>query len=103
MPYVVRLTPEAARQLQLAAEWWQDNRPSAPGLLLAEAERVFHLLATEPGVGTIVDDEEFTDIRRLHASRVRYHVYYRVRGEVVEVVAIWHSSRGEGPLLAPSG
>jgi plasmid stabilization system protein ParE len=31
--------------------------------------------------------------------RTRYHVYYRVTGETLEVLAIWHRARGEGPTL----
>ena len=31
--------------------------------------------------------------------RTRYHVYYRVIGDVFELLAIWHTARGEGPTL----
>lgn len=103
MPFDVRLTPEAARQLQDAVAWWFTNRQSAPDLLLAELERVFALLAKEPGIGKLIEDPEFAEVRRVHAGRVRYHVYYRVRGQLVEVVAVWDANRGEGPSLSTPG
>jgi hypothetical protein len=37
------------------------------------------------------------DVQRFHLSRISYHLYYRVRGDRVEVLAFWHASRGSGP------
>jgi hypothetical protein len=31
--------------------------------------------------------------------RTRYHVYYRVTDDTLEVLAIWHAVRGEGPTF----
>jgi plasmid stabilization system protein ParE len=39
------------------------------------------------------------DVRRFHVDRIRYWVYYRVRGKRLEVVSVWHSSRGSGPAV----
>jgi plasmid stabilization system protein ParE len=38
-------------------------------------------------------------VRRIHLSRIRYHLYYRVasHGGAVEILALWHTSRGKGP------
>jgi len=38
-------------------------------------------------------------IRRLILPRTRYHVYYRVAGQVLEILAVWHAVRGSGPGL----
>jgi plasmid stabilization system protein ParE len=38
-------------------------------------------------------------VRRVHLSRVRYHLYYRARPSRIEVLALWHTSRGKGPAL----
>ena len=35
----------------------------------------------------------------LYLTRVRYFLYYRVRGNFLEVVAFWHASREAGPSL----
>jgi hypothetical protein len=38
-------------------------------------------------------------VRRLLLRATRYHVYYRVREETLEVLALWHATRGTGPGL----
>ena len=57
------------------------------------------LLVEEPGIGTKVETSRSDVVRRLYLPRVKYFVYYRVRGKFLEVVAFWHSSREEGPSL----
>ena len=47
------------------------------------------LLAVEPGIGTKVLTARTDTIRRLYVARIRYFVYYRVRGQYLEVVALW--------------
>jgi plasmid stabilization system protein ParE len=58
------------------------------------------LLESQPQSGASIEDPEFPDVRALSLTRVRYRIFYRVRGgSVVEVVAFWHTSRGTGPPL----
>ena len=64
-----------------------------------DLEAALALLAEEPGIGTKVETPRPEVTRRLYLPRVKYFVYYRVRGTVLEVVAFWHSSRGHGPTL----
>jgi plasmid stabilization system protein ParE len=65
-----------------------------------ELEQAFELLATEPRIGAVARNSKLEAVRRVHLSRIRYHLYYRVRErqETVEVLAFWHSSRGSEPL-----
>lgn len=101
MPLDLRLTSEAAEQLRAAVEWWVANRAAAPTLLREQIERAFSVLVTQPRVGARVPDPDFLGVRRLHLSRVRYHVYYRVIDDaVVEILAVWHTSRRDGPPLS---
>ena len=53
----------------------------------------------EPGVGAPLLHARVEGVRRLHLARIRYHLYYRVRPGEVEVLALWHTSRGSGPSL----
>jgi hypothetical protein len=32
-------------------------------------------------------------------ARIRYWLYYRVRGDEIAILAFWHASRGSGPGL----
>ena len=94
----LRVVPQAERQIREAARWWHENRASARGLFHRELARGFELITTQPGVGTQSLDTVLPGVQRLYLFRVHYHLYYRVRSQdVVEVLALWHTSRGEGP------
>jgi len=38
-------------------------------------------------------------VRRVTLFRIRYHVYYRATDERLEILALWHTSRGRQPSL----
>lgn len=95
----VKIKPRAQREIERAAEWWAINRLAAPGAVRMDVEAALALLAEEPGIGTKVETPRSEVVRRLYLPRVRYFVYYRVRGMFLEVVAFWHSRREEGPSL----
>jgi plasmid stabilization system protein ParE len=96
---VVRVKPRAERQITKAAEWWAENRPSAPGAIRKDLEAALALLITEPGIGTKVETSRPQTVRRLYLGRVRYFIYYRVSTNFLEVVAFWHERREQGPLV----
>ena len=95
----VRVTKRAQAHIDRAALWWEQNRPLAPRALDEELAQAFALLGAEPGIGTPALNARAKDVKRVHLVRVHYHLYYRVRGGQVEVLALWHTSRGAGPLL----
>ena len=95
----VRITKRAQAQIDRAALWWDDNRPLAPGAFDEDLAEAFLLLSAETGVGAPVPNARAEGVRRLHLARIRYHLYYRVRNDQVEVLALWHASRGSGPTL----
>jgi plasmid stabilization system protein ParE len=95
----VRVTKRAQSQIDRAAQWWDENRDFAPDAFDEDLAKAFLLLSAEPGIGAPVLKARAEGVRRLHLARIRYHLYYRVRAGVVEVIALWHSSRGSGPSL----
>lgn len=95
----VRVTKRAQARIDRAALWWDQNRPLAPGALDEELAEAFSLLSAEPGIGAPALNVRAEGVRRVHLARVHYHLYYRVRGGQVEVLALWHTSRGAGPFL----
>ncbi len=97
LPVVV--TGRAAAEIDEAAIWWSRNRPAAPGAVREDLVRALSLLASQPGVGAVARNTRLKGVRRVHLSRVRYHVYYRATADSVEVLAFWHASRGRGPGL----
>ena len=99
MPLLLRVTSRAASEIERAEKWWSENRPSAPIALRQDIKAGFALLLQQPGVGVKVGNTQLLGVRRLHLGRVRYFVYYRVKGEELAVLSVWHSSRRTGPSL----
>ena len=95
----VRVTRIAADQIKDAAAWWAKNRPAAPDAIAEELESALALLALQPNLGAAARNIRLRGVRRIHLSRVHYHVYYRVSSEAIDVLAFWHTSRGSGPAL----
>ena len=100
MALKLRVTKRAAREIDRIAEWWAANRPAAPEVVREDLEfALVSLLTEQPGLGSAVPEAGSPEIRRFHLDRIRYWVYYRVRGNYLEVVSVWHSSRGSGPSV----
>lgn len=93
------ISRRAAREIDRIAGWWATNRPAAPGAVSEDLEAAFAILVEQPGTGTEVAQASSPDVRRFHIDRIRYWVYYRVRGQRLEVVSVWHSSRGTDPAV----
>lgn len=84
-----------------ALSWWRANRSAAPDALEQDLREALELVRTQPRIGAPARNIRFKDVRRLHLTRVRYDLYYRLTkdGATIEVVAFWHSSRGVGPQI----
>jgi toxin ParE1/3/4 len=95
----VRVTKRAQAQIDRAARWWDDNRQLAPEAFDEELSEAFSLLSVEPGIGVPVTNTRTPGVKRLHLARIHYFLYYRVRNEEVEVLRVWHTSRGTDPKL----
>jgi plasmid stabilization system protein ParE len=92
------VVPTAQRHIRAAKKWWKENRPAAPDLLSAELERAFDLITTQPNIGPPAPVKT-PGVRRFHLARIHYHLYYRPKPDVVEILALWHVRRGSGPDL----
>ncbi|MBK6862824.1 MAG: type II toxin-antitoxin system RelE/ParE family toxin [Ideonella sp.] len=95
----VKISARAAMQTRRAAEWWQQNRPAAPGAVARDIGESVALLAEQPGIGAKYEGARTPDVRRLFLGRIGYFLYYRVSDEALEVLALWHASREEQPRV----
>jgi plasmid stabilization system protein ParE len=73
----VKVSARAASQVRKAAEWWADDRPAAPGAIAADFGESVALLAEQPG----------------------HFIYYQAAGDELRILAFWHASRGQQPVL----
>ena len=95
----VTVSARAASQIHEAAEWWAENRPSAPGAVRTDISEALALLAQQPGIGTAYEGARAKGVRRLLVGRIRYFIYYRITPETLEVLTVWHVSRGKQPSM----
>jgi len=100
-PLPIEVTDLAKAQIHAAEDWWRLNRPKAPNAVREELERVSAMIAIQPAIGARARNVALTGVCRLHLTRIRYYVYYRVAAdpERVEILAFWHTSRGRTPSL----
>lgn len=79
--------------------WWRQHRTAAPRLFLIELKRAFELVRSQPHLGQPVVGAGSVGVRRVQLRRSRYYVYYEaVEDEgVVNIHAVWHTSRGSTP------
>ena len=85
----------------MASAWWDVNRPAAPDAFRDAIASAFELISTHPDIGAAATNVKLPGIRRVHLSRVHYHLYYRIKDKpkAVEVVSLWHTSRYPDPGL----
>lgn len=100
LPPRVRIVSSAARAIADAADWWRTNRPDLQDAFITDLENTLKLIASYPGVGARARNTTLKGVRRVHLARVHYHLYYRINAnQSIDVLALWHSSRGDNPKL----
>jgi len=95
----IRVARRATAEIDEATVWWEVNRTAASGAIADEIERAFALIRSQPRIGALARNAALPGIRRIHLSRVHYHLYYRIAPESIEVLAFWHTSRGSVPSI----
>jgi len=99
-PLPIKVTRRAAREIARACEWWDANRPAAPGAVREEIVRLFGLIAHQPGVGARAVNPKLPGVQRVHLSRVRYHLYYRYTTASGPTLQLSRFSRSGTPAVA---
>ncbi len=87
---IVRITPEAERDLESIGDFIAADNPARAISFLAELRKTCASLAEYPNRFPIVPRFERYDIRK--CSHGRYLIYYRVRADTIEVIRILHSA-----------
>ncbi len=97
----IRLAREASRQISSVRAWWRQNRPSAPELFEEELKAARALILDNPEIGRPIVRRRGLWVRRVVLLETRHLVYYELNREadLITVVAVWSSVRGDGPDL----
>ena len=86
----VRWLRTALRNLDAEAGYVAHDDPAAARLVVARVLAAVAMLADQPAVGR---PGRVPGTRELVVLKTRYIVPYRVRGDAVEVLRVFHSSR----------
>jgi plasmid stabilization system protein ParE len=89
----------ATREVERIDEWWRANRRAAPDLFITELGRMLSAVAILPTLGAPSMSDRIAGVRRVLPPKTRYHVYYRIRGGSLQVLAVWHARRRAGPRV----
>ncbi len=87
----VRWLRTAVRNLDAEAEFIAEDDPTAARVVVERVLSAVAMLASQPGLGR---PGRVANTRELVVPKTRYIVPNRVRGETVEVLRVFHTSRG---------
>ncbi len=87
LPVVLR--DEAQVEFDKAFDWYDAQRAGLGAEFVAEVQRAFDRIETNPLMHRVV----FADIRKAAVRRFPYSVFYRPHPDRLEVIAVFHSSR----------
>ena len=86
----VRWLREALRNLDAEASFIAQDDPAAARLVVERVLTAVATLAGQPGLGR---PGRVPNTRELVVLKTRYIVPYRVRGETIDVLRVFHTSR----------
>ena len=88
----VRLHPEAVAKAREARLWYKEHNPDVAEDFMRELRRSMNAVVEAPSRWPAL----WADFRRCLLRRFPYMIVYRVRGVVLDVIAIAHVSRRPG-------
>ena len=89
----LRISSRAYRELASTADYLNARNPHAAWHAGERIQRTLRQLQRTPYIGR---ESGIGDIRQFPVPRLPYLILYRVAGDTVEVVAIFHTSRDPG-------
>lgn len=91
------LSPAALEDLREAADWYDDQRPGLGDFFVSAVEASFSRIERLPKAFP----ESEAGVRSALVRRFPYVVLFRIEGERVDVLAVWHGHRD--PTNRPGG
>lgn len=86
----VRWLSTALRNLDAEASFIAEDDPAAARLVVQRVLAAVAMLATQPALGR---PGRVPNTRELVVLKTRYIVPYRVRGDAIEILRVFHTSR----------
>jgi toxin ParE1/3/4 len=86
----IRLTKAAIKDLREAQAYIALDSPTAAKQVIVRIQRAVELISTRPEIGRPSEDRM---TREWSVPGLPYMIPYRIVGDVVEIVRIWHTRR----------
>ena len=86
------ILPEAEADLANARDWYERRRAGLGSAFLLSIEEVLERIRRTPEMNSVVH----RDVRRALTRRFPYAVYYRIEGDELAVLGIFHVGRAPG-------
>ncbi len=83
---MVRFAEAARRELDEAAIWLEQQEAGLGERFLSEVAEARQMILAYPNAWQPMG----ASLRRCHLKRFRYGLIYRIRGEVIEIIAVAH-------------
>ena len=98
---LVRMSKQARADVLSVVRWWNSNVGNSPTHFLTGMRHAKERLSETPFVGVPVAVAGMLNLRRLALLQSRYFIFYEVDESVgqVNVLRVWHMSRGRPPKL----
>lgn len=87
----VRLSPPARAQLIAARDYIRTHNPIAARNFRDKVDRRLRQLGSFPGIGHAIPEAPDGPIRQILIGKYRF--FYRVEGDTVWVVGVWHGAQ----------
>ena len=95
----VRVTPRAGRDLESIRDFYFAESPNAADRVAQDILRAIALLRHQPDIG--IRSIRQSDVRSKLVTGLPYRIHYRIRGGVLEVLHVRHTSRRPWPAEKP--
>ena len=89
MSYRVKFRPEAEKDLEESAKWYEQQRVNLGFDFLDEVDKKCKIIKNDP----LIYEEVYKNLRRVMVDRFPFNVFYFVESKSVVIVAVIHGSR----------
>jgi len=83
-------TRECEEMLDEALAYIAENSQTQAEIMRKKFFKILRILECMPGIGTIYKN----GMRKILLGKFRYNIFYREKENEIEILGIWHTSRG---------